>query len=102
MFKEKIGKIIIKEKEEILLLLEKKWALQELMDALDSQSYSDEVKEDLHIRIVTDLDKNQATYKKWISDISTKYNFKIDDGEHLNIDFNTSEIIIVRENQNVV
>ncbi len=102
MFKEKLGNLTLKEKEEILLLLEKKWALQELIDALDSQPYSDEEKKILHNRIVTDLEKNQTAYEKWMSGISRKYHWKIDERGQWRIDFNTSEIFIVQENQHVV
>ncbi|MBD7911032.1 CXXX repeat peptide modification system protein [Clostridium sp. HBUAS56017] len=99
MFKEKLGNLKLNEREEILMLLERKWALEELMDALDSQPYSDEEKKDLHIRIVADLEKNQVAYKKWMSDITEKYHWKIGDEARCKIDFNTSEIFIVQQSE---
>lgn len=97
MFKEKLGSLTSKEKEEILQLLERKSALQELLNALDSQSFTDEEKKDLRIKIVNDLEENQKNSEKWKSDILQKNNWKIENGEKLRIDFEASEIFIAQE-----
>jgi CXXX repeat modification system protein len=94
MFNKELGYITVIEKEEILLIFERKCALKELINALDSQSYSDKEKEKLSIKILSDLEDNKTVFESWISNISKKYNWKIGNGVQWRMDFDTSKISI--------
>lgn len=99
MYKEKVGDVILKEKEDILQLYERIVALQELLIALDSQSYTNEVKNELYNRIIADLGKTQTAYEKWWSDMSNKYQWKmVKEGKWI-IDFNTCEVFVLESKE---
>lgn len=95
MFNKELGYITHIEKEDILLIFERKCALKELLNALDSQPYSDKEKEKLSNKILSDLKNNKAAFESWISNISKKYNWEIGNGVQWRIDFNKSKIFII-------
>ena len=95
MYKEKVGLVTEEDKNSILLLHERRIALKELLMTLDNQSLSENSKNDLYERIVSDTGKTTMVYEKWWADMAHKYNWKSVEGGNWNIDFVTNEIILV-------
>ena len=92
MLKEKVGMVTEQEKNEIKALFERKNALNELLMTLSNPEMSEQAKNDLYERIVGDISRTKASFDKWWSDMSNKYQWKSVKNANWNIDFETNEI----------
>jgi CXXX repeat modification system protein len=95
MINKKIGIVGEEEKEEILVLYERRLALQELAITLDNPEFDKSSKSELYERIVADLGKAKMEFELWWEEKSKKYQWKFIEGYQWTINFKTCEIFLV-------
>ena len=98
MINKKIGIVTTEEKEAILILYERRLALQELAITLNNPEFEENSKNELYERIVVDLGKTKVDFERWWEEKSEKYQWKlIEDYQEYQwtIDFRTCEISLV-------
>lgn len=91
-----IGKVSVKEKDEIQDLFERKNGLIELSKALSSFSDEELNNNNLYERIIKDLGGVTGKFQKWWDEKSVKYSWESKNGFKWEIDFNTCEIFLVK------
>lgn len=94
MVRKKVGEVTEDEKEEVLMLYERKSAIKELFLTLSSQYLTEWEKENLKDRIIEDMTKANSLYEKWWRDKREKYNWKLRETGQWLIDFRTREIYL--------
>lgn len=95
MKKEKVGTVTEEEKKSILMLHERKIALDELVLSLNNPSMTSEVRNELYEKITGDMGKTKMGLETWWESMKNKYNWKWVEGGSWNIDFQTNEITLV-------
>ncbi len=94
MIGEKVGMVTKEEKNELLVLFERKLGIEELTATLESDLLSDDKKENLQNKMMVDLGKVKLDLQAWWDKMYEKYKWKIIDGYMWNIDFQTCEIFL--------
>ncbi len=85
-----VGLVTEAERDEIKYLFERKNGLNELFRSLN------EPKHPLYDRIVQDMGETATKFQKWWDDASAKYEWKGAKGHHWEINFNTRELLLVK------
>ena len=93
--REPIGKITIKERDEIKLLFERKNGLTELFKSLSGFNKNDI--DFLYEKLVTDMGVVSTKFQNWWTEKSKKYNWESKDGYKWEVDFDTSEVFCVKQ-----
>lgn len=91
--KTRIGKITEKEKKEIQLLFERKNGLNELIKEISPDNNL------LYNKIVADMGKTKINFDNWWDKMSKKYNWKSCKNGHWEINFETCEILLVKQDK---
>lgn len=99
MINEKVGVVTAEEKEEILVLYERRLALQELAITLNNPEFEENSKNKIYEKIVEDLGKTKVKFESWWEEKSKKYQWKLIDGNQWTIDFKTCEIFLVENTE---
>lgn len=86
--KTSVGKVTPEERDTIQALFERKNGLVELAKAIPADN------EALYEKVVMDMSRTSAAFKKWWDDMSRKYNWKSVEGGNWEIDFDTCEIYL--------
>lgn len=93
-----VGKVLPLERDEIQVLFERKNSLKELFVSLAEMDVTEG--NSLYEKIVSDTAKTLAAMKQWWSDKGKKYKWESTDKGQWEIDFETCDIFLVR-NQKV-
>ncbi len=96
MLKEKVGTVVEEEKDCVLKLYERKLALDELMLSLNNPSFTKDARDELYEKIVADVGQTKLKMQNWWNDMHKKYQWKGIEGGNWNIDFQTNEIFLVK------
>ncbi len=96
MFREIVGIVTEEEKNEVMMLFERKVGIEELAATLESDLLSDEKKEIMLDKMVSELGKVKLNLQAWWDKMFEKYNWKSVEGYSWNIDFQTREIILTK------
>lgn len=92
-----IGMVTEDEKNEIERLFERKNGLSELMLSLSSNALlDDDIKNAAYEKLVNDMGKTKLAFEKWWSNMQEKYKWENIKGYSYQIDFETNEIIIAK------
>lgn len=94
MIKKMIGKVTEEEKNELLALFERKLGIEELTATLDSDLLSNDAKENLQNKMVSELGKAVLNLQSWWDNMYDKYKWEKTDESRWNIDFQTCDIYI--------
>ena len=86
--KKKTGQVTEEEKQEILLLFERKNGLTELAKILKNEDA-------LYDKMVTDIGTTTVKFQKWWDDMHRKYQWESAENGHWEIDFDTNDIYLV-------
>lgn len=92
MISEIVGKVTEQEKNEMLILFERKLGIDELAFTLESDLLSDDKKEIMQDKMITELGKIKLDMQTWWNKMYEKYKWKSVGGYKWNIDFQTCEI----------
>ncbi|EMS69710.1 CXXX repeat peptide modification system protein [Ruminiclostridium cellobioparum] len=92
---ELVGTVTEEEKNEILVLYERKMGIEELAATLDSDLLSDDKKESLQDKMIAELGKVTVNMQLWWDRMYEKYRWKSIHGHKWNIDFQTCEIFLI-------
>lgn len=96
MSREIVGIVTEEEKNEVMMLFERKIGIEELSAILESDLLSDEKKEIMLDKMVSELGKVKLNLQAWWDKMFEKYNWKSVEGYSWNIDFQTREIILTK------
>jgi CXXX repeat modification system protein len=92
-----IGIVTEEEKNEIERLFERKNGLSELMLSLPSNSFIEkELSSSVYEKLVLDMGKTKTAFDKWWSDMQAKYNWESTSECSYEINFETNEIILMK------
>jgi CXXX repeat modification system protein len=94
MMREIVGKVTEEEKNEMLILFERKLGIDELAFTLESDLLSEDKKESMQDKMITELGKIKLDMQTWWNKMCEKYKWKSVDGYKWNIDFQTCEIFL--------
>jgi CXXX repeat modification system protein len=94
VFRDKVGAVTSAEKNEIIILYEKRLALNDLLLTLDDPMLTNDEKNLLHDRIIGDIKKAEILYHQWWGEKSRKYNWRFDERGKWSINFQTSEVFL--------
>jgi len=86
-----VGKVTEEEKNEILLLYERKNGLQELAKVLKADD------SDLYEKLISDLGETGTKFQNWWDSMSTKYQWESAPNGNWSINFGTCEITLITE-----
>jgi CXXX repeat modification system protein len=92
--KKKLGKVTQEEKDLIQGLYERKNALVELFKSLSDGDMQRPEFHALYEKIVADMARTSGTYKRWWTDMRTKYGWDDVPGMRWSIDFDTCEVYL--------
>lgn len=96
MSREIVGIVTEEEKNEVMMLFERKIGIEELSATLESELLSDEKKEIMLDKMISELGKAKLNLQTWWDKMFEKYNWKSVEGYSWNIDFQTREIILTK------
>ncbi len=96
MYKEIIGSVTEEEKNEVMMLFERKVGIEELAATLENDLLFDEKKEIMQDKMISELGKVKLNLQSWWDKMHQKYNWKSLEGYSWNIDFQTCEIFLVK------
>lgn len=96
MYREVVGIVTEEEKNEMLVLFERKLGIEELAATLESDLLSAEQKETMQEKMITELGKVKYHMQAWWDKMYEKYTWKNIDGHKWNIDFQSCEIILTK------
>lgn len=94
MIGEVVGSVTEEEKNEILVLFERKLGIEELAFTLESDLLSNDKKEFMQDKMISELGKVKLNIQAWWKKMYEKYRWKSIDGCEWHIDFQTCEIHI--------
>lgn len=94
MIKEIVGKVTEEEKNEVLVLFERKLGIEELTATLESDLLNTENKEVMQNKMIAELGKAKFGLNAWWDKMYEKYKWKSIEGKKWFIDFLTCEIFI--------
>ena len=86
--KKKVGQVTVEEKNEILMLFERKNGLSELAKIVKD----DDV---LYEKMVKDMGATSTKFQQWWDNAAAKYQWESSENGHWEIDFNTNEIFLI-------
>ena len=87
-----VGKVTIKEKNEIQKLFERINGLKELAKILSADN------SELYEKLVADLGETTTRFQSWWNNMAGKYQWKSTDDGHWEINFKTCKIILEEDN----
>jgi len=87
-----VGKVSLKERDEIQALYERRSGLLELVQSLASNGSGMLNNTAFYEKVVSDLGKTTARFKKWWDDKAKAYGWQGRPGWHWSIDFDTCQI----------
>jgi len=90
--KELVGKVSIEECDEIKTLFERRNGLTELSKVLIPEN------EVLYEKLIKDMGATSTKFQNWWQNMSTKYSWKSKEGYAWEIDFDTCEIFMKKDN----
>lgn len=85
----KVGQVTPEEKDEILLLFERRNGLGELAKILTADN------DDLYEKLVNNLGETSAKFQSWWDRMHAKYHWKSIEGGNWEINFDTCEIYLI-------
>ena len=94
MSKEIVGIVTEEEKNEILVLFERKLGIEELTATLESDLLTPDKKENMKDKITAELEQAKVDFQHWWDRMYKKYKWKSIDGHNWSIDFQTWEIYL--------
>jgi CXXX repeat modification system protein len=97
MFREIVGIVTEKEKNEVMVLFERKIGIEELTATMESDLLPTEKKEIMQDKMISELGKVMLNLQVWWDRMYEKYNWKSVEGYMWNIDFQTCEIFLTRK-----
>lgn len=86
-----IGKVLPEERDEIYILFTRKNGLNELAQILTIEN------KELYEKLVKDLGKTSTKFQDWWNHMADKYQWKSAEGYSWEINFDTCEIFLVKE-----
>jgi len=96
MFREIVGIVTEKEKNEVMVLFERKIGIEELTATLENDLISIEKKEIMQDKMISELGKVKLNLQAWWGRMYEKYNWKSVEGYRWNIDFQSCEIFLTK------
>ena len=96
MTKELVGTVTEEEKNELLILFERKIGIEELAATLENDLLSTEKKEIMQDKMISELGKVTLNLQAWWDKMYEKYKWKSIEGYVWNIDFETCEIFLTK------
>ncbi len=96
MTKELVGTVTEEEKNELLILFERKIGIEELAATLENDLLSTEKKEIMQDKMISELGKVTLNLQTWWDKMYEKYKWKSIEGYVWNIDFETCEIFLTK------
>ncbi len=96
MTKELVGTVTEEEKNELLILFERKIGIDELAATLENDLLSTEKKEIMQDKMISELGKVTLNLQAWWDKMYEKYKWKSIEGYVWNIDFETCEIFLTK------
>ncbi len=94
MIGEVVGTVTEEEKNEMMVLFERKLGIEELAFTMESDLLSNDKKECMQDKMISELGKVKLNMQAWWDKMYKKYKWKSIDGCKWNIDFQTCEIHI--------
>lgn len=92
MIRENVGFVTEEEKRTVEKLYERKLALGELMQTINTPSLSNEHKNEIYEKVLADMGKTAAEFNSWWNNMASKYKWKSSEECQWHIDFKTNEI----------
>ncbi len=96
MTKELVGTVTEEEKNELLILFERKIGIEELAATLENDLLSTEKKEIMQDKMISELGKVTLNLQAWWDKMYEKYKWKSIEEYVWNIDFETCEIFLTK------
>lgn len=96
MFREIVGFVTEEEKNEVMMLSERKAGIEELTATLENDLLPPDKKEVMQEKMISELGKVKINLQAWWDRMYEKYNWKSVEGYSWNIDFQTCEIILTK------
>lgn len=96
MFREIVGIVTEEEKNEVMMLFERKVGIEELAATLDSDLLPPDTKEVMQDKMISELGKVKLKLQAWWDRMYEKYNWESVEGYSWNIDFQTCEIVLTK------
>ncbi len=93
-----VGKVSLKERDEIQTLFERKNGLLELVQSLSHNGSAMLANDAFYEKVVADLGKTTTRFQKWWDDKAKIYGWEGKPGWSWSIDFNTCQISLQRKN----
>lgn len=94
-----VGKVGLKERDEIQALFERRSGLLELVQSL-SQNGSGLLENDVfYEKVIADLGRTKIAFQKWWEDKAKAYGWQGKPGWQWSIDFNTCQISLNKQNK---
>jgi CXXX repeat modification system protein len=94
-----VGKVSLKERDEIQALFERRNGLTELVQSLSANGSGMLDNAAFYEKVVADLGKTTSRFKKWWDDKAKAYGWQGRPGWQWSIDFDTCQISLNRPNQ---
>jgi CXXX repeat modification system protein len=94
MNREIVGIVTEEEKNEIMILFERKLGIEELTATLESDLLQPDKKTSMQDKITVELDGVKVNLQCWWNRMYEKYRWKNIDGNKWSIDFQTCEIFL--------
>ncbi len=96
MNREVVGIVTEEEKNEILVLFERKLGIEELAFTLESELLSTDEKDNMQEKMIAELGRVKINLQACWNRVYEKYKWKSVDGYKWNIDFQTCEIYLTQ------
>jgi len=96
MTREIVGIVTEEEKNEVMMLFERKIGIEELTATLENDLISIEKKEIMQDKMISELGKVKLNLQAWWGRMYEKYNWKSVEGYRWNIDFQSCEIFLTK------
>ncbi|AEY64487.1 CXXX repeat peptide modification system protein [Clostridium sp. BNL1100] len=96
MTRELVGTVTKEERNELLILFERKIGIEELSATLENDLLSTDKKEIMQDKMISELGKVKQNMQIWWDKMYKKYNWKSIEGYRWNIDFQTCEIFLTK------
>lgn len=96
MDREVVGIVTEEEKNEILVLFERKLGIEELTFTLESDLLSTDEKDNMQQKMIAELGRVKINLQAWWNRMYEKYKWKSVEGYRWNIDFETYEIYLTQ------
>lgn len=91
MINKVVGQVTPEERQEIQFLFERRNGLNELVKILDPNN------EELYEKVVKDLGETTTKFQNWWDKMIAKYQWEEVENGHWEINFETNEIVLIKE-----